>query len=195
MWSPSPCNCFAPWPLSTRHQTLLQTAEASRGSERPVLGSAMEVSGERMLLLLLIYVQQIGVARGSQNCTGRMILLNVVFPAEAGCRDLKSAVWVGEKERKLVTGDHLNTTSPFEFHRVVRHPDDGGRVCCCRSSQSDSSVAVHDEIERYKRMKSEPFKVCIPATSASSERTFSTTGLIITEKRNQPWFSCTGHGI
>ena len=24
--------------------------------------------------------------------------------------------------------------------------------------QSDSSIAVHDEIERYKRMKSEPFK-------------------------------------
>ena len=27
--------------------------------------------------------------------------------------------------------------------------------------------------------------LCIPATSASSERTFSTTGLIITEKRNR----------
>ena len=75
--------------------------------------------------------------------------------------------------------------------------------------QSATSVAVEDEIERYKRMKSDPFKtdpiefwkklqyafpalsrvarkyLCIPATSASSERTFSTTGLIITEKRSR----------
>ena len=74
--------------------------------------------------------------------------------------------------------------------------------------RSDSSVAVQDEIERYKRMRSEPFKtdpiefwkkqqyafpalsrvarkyLCIPATSASSERTFSTTGTIVCEKRN-----------
>lgn len=72
--------------------------------------------------------------------------------------------------------------------------------------QSATSVAVQDEIERYKRMKSDPFKtdpiefwkkqqyafpalsrvarkyLCIPATSASSERTFSTTGLIILKR-------------
>ena len=75
--------------------------------------------------------------------------------------------------------------------------------------RSDSSVAAQDEIERYKRMRSEPFKsdpiefwkkqqyafpglsrvarkyLCIPATSASSERTFSTTGAMVCEKRNR----------
>ena len=90
-----------------------------------------------------------------------------------GGRDLKSAVWVDEKEENEWLGIISCLMYSFEFRQAVRHSCDGRWACCC------------------------------PATSASSKRTFSTAGLIITERKGADWsqisfpqlFSCTEHGI